>query len=82
MINFGVLIISDKGSRGLREDKSGDVIREGLSAIELMDALAHGGGIGHELIDATGGFTVPVPKIAQHRASGQSAPGRPDIEGP
>src|SRR3972149_6396687 len=34
MINFGVLIISDKGSRGLREDKSGDAIREGLSAIE------------------------------------------------
>jgi molybdenum cofactor synthesis domain-containing protein len=34
MINIGILIISDKGSRGLREDKSGDVIRESLSGVE------------------------------------------------
>lgn len=32
-INFGILTISDKGSQGLREDKSGEVIRECLSAI-------------------------------------------------
>ncbi len=32
-INFGILTISDKGSRGLREDKSGEVIRECLSVI-------------------------------------------------
>jgi molybdenum cofactor synthesis domain-containing protein len=31
MFNLGVLTISDKGSRGQREDKSGDVIREMLS---------------------------------------------------
>jgi molybdopterin adenylyltransferase len=28
MINFGVLTVSDKGSRGQREDKSGEVIRD------------------------------------------------------
>lgn len=33
MINFGVLTISDKGSTGEREDKSGPVIREEIAAI-------------------------------------------------
>jgi molybdenum cofactor synthesis domain-containing protein len=28
MINFGILTISDKGSKGQREDKSGEVIRD------------------------------------------------------
>lgn len=32
-INFGVLTISDKGSQGQRQDKSGEVIRECLSGI-------------------------------------------------
>ena len=34
MINFGVLTVSDKGSRGEREDKSGPVIREALAGIK------------------------------------------------
>ena len=33
MLNTGILTISDKGSRGQREDKSGEVIREMLSGI-------------------------------------------------
>ena len=33
MINFGILTVSDKGSQGLRHDKSGEVIREILSGI-------------------------------------------------
>jgi molybdenum cofactor synthesis domain-containing protein len=31
MLNAGILTVSDKGSRGEREDKSGEVIRENLS---------------------------------------------------
>ena len=34
MIKFGILTISDKGSRGQRQDKSGDVIREAVSPLE------------------------------------------------
>ncbi len=34
MINIGILTISDKGSQGQRYDRSGEVIREGLSRIE------------------------------------------------
>ncbi len=34
MINFGILTISDKGSQGQRQDKSGDVIREAVSRLE------------------------------------------------
>jgi molybdopterin adenylyltransferase len=34
MINAGILTISDKGSRGQRIDKSGEVIRDRLSQIE------------------------------------------------
>ncbi|OGO19473.1 MAG: molybdenum cofactor biosynthesis protein [Chloroflexi bacterium RBG_16_50_9] len=34
MINFGILTISDKGSRGQRYDKSGEVIRDMLSSID------------------------------------------------
>jgi len=33
MLNTGILTISDKGSRGQREDRSGEVIREMLSGI-------------------------------------------------
>jgi molybdenum cofactor synthesis domain-containing protein len=33
MINFGILTVSDKGSQGLRQDKSGEVIRDCLSGI-------------------------------------------------
>ena len=33
MINIGILTVSDKGSRGLRQDKSGEVIRESLAGI-------------------------------------------------
>ncbi len=32
MVNIGILTISDKGSRGEREDKSGPVIREDVAA--------------------------------------------------
>jgi molybdopterin adenylyltransferase len=34
MINIGILTISDKGSRGQRLDKSGEVIREAVSHVE------------------------------------------------
>jgi molybdopterin adenylyltransferase len=34
MINIGILTISDKGSRGQRQDKSGPVIRENVAAID------------------------------------------------
>jgi molybdopterin adenylyltransferase len=34
MINIGILTISDKGSKGQRQDKSGEAIREGVSGIE------------------------------------------------
>ncbi len=34
MINFGILTISDKGSQGQRQDKSGEVIRDILSRID------------------------------------------------
>jgi molybdopterin adenylyltransferase len=34
MINFGILTISDKGSRGQREDKSGGVIRDIVARLE------------------------------------------------
>lgn len=34
MIKFGILTISDKGSRGQRQDKSGDVIRKAVSRLE------------------------------------------------
>ncbi len=34
MINFGILTISDKGSQGQRQDKSGGVIREAVSRLE------------------------------------------------
>jgi molybdopterin adenylyltransferase len=34
MIKIGILTISDKGSKGQREDKSGQAIREGVSRIE------------------------------------------------
>jgi molybdopterin adenylyltransferase len=34
MFTVGILTISDKGSRGERHDKSGEVIRDGLSALE------------------------------------------------
>ena len=34
MIKFGILTISDKGSRGQRQDKSGDIIREAVSRLE------------------------------------------------
>jgi len=34
MINIGILTISDKGSKGQRQDKSGEAIREGVSRIE------------------------------------------------
>jgi molybdenum cofactor synthesis domain-containing protein len=34
MINVGVLTISDKGSQGLREDLSGEVLREGVARIQ------------------------------------------------
>ena len=33
MIKIGILTISDKGSKGQREDKSGEAIREGVSHI-------------------------------------------------
>jgi molybdopterin adenylyltransferase len=33
MINIGILTISDKGSQGQRQDKSGDVIRRGVTAM-------------------------------------------------
>ena len=33
MINVGILTVSDKGSQGQRQDRSGPVIRERLSAI-------------------------------------------------
>jgi molybdopterin adenylyltransferase len=33
-INIGILTVSDKGSKGQREDKSGPAIREGLSQID------------------------------------------------
>jgi molybdopterin adenylyltransferase len=34
MINIGILTISDKGSRGQRQDKSGAAIREAVSPLE------------------------------------------------
>jgi len=34
MINIGILTISDKGSKGQRQDKSGEVIREGAAKIK------------------------------------------------
>jgi molybdopterin adenylyltransferase len=34
MINIGILIISDKGSRGQRQDISGEVIRQAVSHME------------------------------------------------
>ena len=34
MINFGILTISDKGSKGQRQDKSGEVIRDVVSSIK------------------------------------------------
>jgi molybdenum cofactor synthesis domain-containing protein len=34
MINIAVLTVSDKGSQGLREDKSGEVLREGVARIQ------------------------------------------------
>ncbi len=34
MINFGILTISDKGSRGQRQDKSGEVIRDIVARLE------------------------------------------------
>jgi molybdopterin biosynthesis enzyme MoaB len=34
MINAGILTISDKGSRGLRQDKSTDAVRDALAKIE------------------------------------------------
>ena len=34
MINFGILTISDKGSQGQRQDKSGEVIRDGVSKMK------------------------------------------------
>jgi molybdopterin adenylyltransferase len=34
MVNVGILTISDKGSQGQRHDRSGEVVREGLSQIE------------------------------------------------
>jgi molybdopterin adenylyltransferase len=34
MFNVGILTISDKGSRGEREDKSGEVIREVVATVE------------------------------------------------
>jgi molybdopterin adenylyltransferase len=33
VINIGILTVSDKGSQGLRQDKSGEAIRDGLSGI-------------------------------------------------
>jgi molybdopterin adenylyltransferase len=38
MINIGILTISDKGSRGQRQDKSGDVIRKIVSQINSVIA--------------------------------------------
>ena len=34
MINIGILTISDKGSRGQRQDRSSEVIRDGLSQMD------------------------------------------------
>jgi len=34
MINIGILTISDKGSKGQRQDKSGEVIRDGVSSMK------------------------------------------------
>jgi molybdopterin adenylyltransferase len=34
MINIGILTISDKGSQGQRQDKSGEVIRQAVSNLE------------------------------------------------
>jgi molybdopterin adenylyltransferase len=34
MINIGILTISDKGSQGQRQDKSGEVIREAVTHLE------------------------------------------------
>jgi molybdopterin adenylyltransferase len=34
MINIGILTISDKGSQGQRQDKSGEVIRQAVSHLE------------------------------------------------
>jgi molybdopterin adenylyltransferase len=34
MINFGILTISDKGSKGQRQDKSGEVIRDIVSGMK------------------------------------------------
>jgi len=34
MINIGILTISDKGSKGQRQDKSGEVIRDGVAEIK------------------------------------------------
>lgn len=36
MINIGILTVSDKGSRGLRVDKSGEVIREMVGGIGVV----------------------------------------------
>jgi len=38
MLQLGILTISDKGSRGEREDKSGEVIRQMLSALDARIA--------------------------------------------
>jgi molybdopterin adenylyltransferase len=38
MINIGILTISDKGSRGQRQDKSGDVIRNTVAQINSVVA--------------------------------------------
>ena len=35
MLTIGILTISDKGSRGEREDKSGEATREILSRIDV-----------------------------------------------
>jgi molybdenum cofactor synthesis domain-containing protein len=34
MINIGILTISDKGSKGQRQDKSGEVIRDGVNRMK------------------------------------------------
>jgi molybdenum cofactor synthesis domain-containing protein len=34
MLNIGILTISDKGSKGQRQDRSGEVMREGLSQLD------------------------------------------------
>jgi molybdopterin adenylyltransferase len=42
MINVGILTVSDKGSRGLRQDKSGPAIRDmvvGIGAVVLYEVV-------------------------------------------